>query len=130
MKIKKIAMLCVAALAVILEALPFGAVCHFAKDGGGSVRRTYSYFSLIPYGYANFAPFLVALLTCILLVLCVLSFRRPMVRSICILSGVATVLSVAPLFLGLRHFTVVGALISCALCALFVLSLLQIKKEA
>jgi len=128
--LKKLIQSALCVLAIILESLPFGAVLYFAKDGGSAVRRTYPYFSLIPYGYANFAPFLVALLTCVLLALCILSYKRPMQRPICILSGVATVLSLAPLFLGLRHFSVVGALISCTLCALFILSLLEVKKEA
>lgn len=45
---------------IVLEILPFGAVCNFAKApeaGGGVYRKTFSYFDLTPFGYANFGRF-------------------------------------------------------------------------
>lgn len=62
-------------LALILEILPFGAVLNFANvaDDGtiGYVRETYSYFSLMPVGYANIFPFSTAIFTCIVFALIV-----------------------------------------------------------
>ena len=53
---------------LILELLPYGAVCIYATPGA-TCRSTYSYFDLIPFGYANFAPLITAVLTCVILVL-------------------------------------------------------------
>ena len=49
--------------ALVLELLPWGAVCNFANPNGAPWRRTFSYFSLIPFGYANVGPFLTGVLT-------------------------------------------------------------------
>lgn len=38
------------AVALILEILPFGAVCNFANPDGEPWRETFSYFSLTPFG--------------------------------------------------------------------------------
>ena len=65
---KRIPYLLLPLITLILEILPYGAVCNFATETR-RIRELYSYFDLTPYGYANFAPFLTALLTCIILVL-------------------------------------------------------------
>lgn len=57
------------AAAVILEALPYGVKLTFALDAGETKEELFSYFSLTPYGYANFMPFITAIFTCVLLVL-------------------------------------------------------------
>ena len=60
------------AVALILEILPFGAVCNFANPDGEPWRETFSYFSLTPFGYANAGPFITAVITCIVFVLLIL----------------------------------------------------------
>ena len=114
---KKLIMLCTTLIALVLEILPYGAICNFANPEGEPWRRTYSYFDLTPFGYANFAPFIVALLTCVLIILIVVSFvsKKEMKAPILAVSAIATVLSLAPLLYGIRFFSVVGALISVAL---------------
>jgi hypothetical protein len=114
---KKFIMLCTTLIALVLEILPYGAVCNFANPEGEPWRRTYSYFDLTPFGYANFAPFIVALLTCVLIILIVVSLvaKKEMKAPILAVSAIATVLSLAPLLYGIRFFSVVGALISVAL---------------
>ena len=114
---KKLIMLCTTLIALVLEILPYGAVCNFANPEGEPWRRTYSYFDLTPFGYANFAPFIVALLTCVLIILIVVSLvgKKEMKAPIFAVSAIATVLSLAPLLYGIRFFSVVGALISVAL---------------
>ncbi len=62
---KRIPYLLLPLITLILEILPYGAVCNFATETR-RIRELYSYFDLTPYGYANFAPFLTALLTCII----------------------------------------------------------------
>ena len=104
-------------LAFVLELLPYGAVCNFANPEGEPWRRTYSYFDLTPFGYANFAPFLTALLTCALLVLLIVSIvtKKQMRAPMLSVSVIATLLSLAPLLLGVSFFSLVGAMISLAL---------------
>ena len=58
------------AVTVVLELLPWGAVCVFAGAPGspeGRVRETYSYFDPLPFGYANLGPLMTAVLSCVLL---------------------------------------------------------------
>ncbi|MBO5939310.1 MAG: hypothetical protein J6Q82_07440 [Clostridia bacterium] len=123
MKKKGIALL-TAMLALVLELLPYGAVCNFANPEGEPWRRTYSYFDPTPFGYANFGPLLTALLTCVLLLLLLVSVltKKPMKTPIRSVSVISTLLSLAPLLLGVSFFSIVGALISFALlCTSFVL---------
>ena len=116
MRKKRIA-LSATTLAFVLELLPYGAVCNFANPEGEPWRRTYSYFDLTPFGYANFAPFLTALLTCALLVLLIVSIvtKKQMRAPMLSVSVIATLLSLAPLLLGVSFFSLVGAMISLAL---------------
>lgn len=50
--------------AILLEALPFGVYMTFAPSPDRRIVKTYSYFSLLPVGYGQIAPFLTAVLTC------------------------------------------------------------------
>ena len=126
---KKLIMLCTTLIALVLEILPYGAICNFANPEGKPWRRTYSYFDLTPFGYANFAPFIVALLTCVLIILIVVSLvsKKEMKASILAVSAIATVLSLAPLLYGIRFFSVVGALISVALAITTVIAFIKEK---
>ena len=105
-------------LILILEILPFGAVCNFANPDGEPYRHTYSYFDLTPFGYANFAPFLTALLTCVVLLLLLgyaISDRIGLKQKAKGVSGVATVLSLCPLLLGAAYYSWLGAAITLCL---------------
>ena len=120
-------MLCTSITALVLEALPYGAVCNFANPEGEPWRRTYSYFDLTPFGYANFAPFIVALLTCALAVMIVLSLviKKPMRTPILAISAIAALLSLAPLLFGISYFSLVGACITVALLITALLAFFQ-----
>ena len=124
MKIKKLSLLILSVIAVILEALPYGAVMLWANPDGEPWRRTYSYFDLIPFGYANFGPFITVILTCVLAVLCILFMFRDtseLCKAIFIVACAASAISFAPLLLGVEYFSGVGALISAALLAIAVI---------
>ena len=114
---KKIIMLCMALITLVLEILPYGAVCNFANPDGASFRFTYSYFDLTPFGYANFSPFIVAILTCILIVMIVISLitKKQMLKPILAISAISTMLSMAPLLFGIRYFSIIGAFITITL---------------
>ncbi len=126
---KKIILLCTALVTLILEILPYGAVCNFANPDGEPWRRTYSYFSMIPYGYANFGPLITAILTCVLLVIIILSIliKKDWSKPIAVISAVAAVISLAPLLFGIDDFSIVGALITLTLAGLFAVSKINFK---
>ena len=121
---KKITTLALLLSALILEILPYGAVCNFANPEGEPWRKTYSYFSMIPYGYGDFGPLITAILTCILLVIIILSIllKKDWSKSISIISAIATLTSLAPLMFGFSNFSLVGAMISACILATFVIS--------
>lgn len=117
---KKLRYLIFPAAALILELLPYGAVCNFANPEGEAWRSTYSYFDLLPFGYANFAPFLTAVTSCVLTVLLAVyavSGGDRLLKAARWLMCVAVLLSLCPLLLGLRYYSIVGGLISAALLA-------------
>ena len=118
--------------ALILELLPYGAVCNFANPEGMPWRRTYSYFDLTPFGYANFAPFLTAIFTCVVIAL-LLVYLFVGTR---LWAGIAKkflvvtfALSLCPLVLGTEYYSVVGLLITCCLFAEAMWLSVIIKRE-
>lgn len=131
MKKQKTVLLCTYLIAVILELLPFGAVCNFATPER-TIRETFSYFDLVPFGYANFGPFLTALLTCVLVVLSLIYLfkgKQGLKKVVTVLTLIAVLTSLMPLMLGIRYFSVVGGLISVALLAALVLLLRKGKQN-
>ena len=126
MKKLKIFLLVSIIVSIILEALPYGAVCNFATPEK-TIRTLFSYFDLTPYGYANFGPFITALLTCCLLVLSAINLfivSGRIKKAIKIVVLLALVASLAPLLV--NCYSVIGGVISVLLLVLF---LVQMKKE-
>ena len=118
-------------ITLILEILPYGAVCNFANPEGDPWRKTFSYFDLTPFGYANFAPLLTAILTCAILVMLLIYLftgKQGIASATKVMVGIGVLLSLCPLLFGIRFFSVVGALITTSLVAQFVLMQLTIKK--
>ena len=123
---KKLITLCLLLCTLVLEILPYGAVCNFATPEGPPDRTTYSYFSLTPYGYTNFAPLITAILTCVLLLIVLISiiFKKALGKKTSILAGIASLISLCPMLYGLDDYSIVGALISlCLITATVVVSL-------
>lgn len=116
---KKIIVLCILLCTLVLEILPYGAVCNFGNPEGEPFRETFSYFSFTPYGYANFSPLITAVLTCVLLlvVLIAIVFKKEFGKKTAILAGIASLLSLCPLLYGITYYSIVGALISLTLIA-------------
>ena len=113
---KKIRLVVLPAITIALEILPLGAVCIFAPSPTERVKETFSYFSPIPFGYANFAPLITAVLTVVILLLSLISLKKNGVfNSMFVLSIITAVISLLPLVYGLSYFTFVGALITMAL---------------
>lgn len=104
---------------LVLEILPYGAVLHFANPEGEPFRETFSYFDLTPYGYANFGPFITAILTCVILVLSVISLFVDKGKNA--ISLVALITSLMPLLV--NCYSMIGGAISILLLAVFIISL-------
>ena len=122
MKIKKSLFVVLPLATLIFELLPNGVVLNFVNPEGEPWRRTYSYFSLTPFGYANVGPFITAILTCILLVLVAVYLLKPrngLNTAILNVSGFATAASLMPLMFGFDYITVIGVIITLLLAGTF-----------
>ena len=115
---KRLLYLILPIVTLILEILPYGAVCVFAPSPTERVKETFSYFDLTPFGYANFAPLFTGLITCIILLLlgiyCIIGKTRLAIMAKNILY-VCAVFSLGPLVLGFHFLSVVGVLITLCL---------------
>ena len=117
---KRLLYLILPIVTLVLEILPYGAVCNFANPEGEPWRRTYSYFDPLPFGYANFAPLITALVTCVIfvvLVVFVITGKEKLAVAAKYILWVASVISLGPLMFGIRYFSVVGGLITASLLA-------------
>ncbi len=130
MKVKKIGLVLLSISAVIFELLPYGAVLNFGNPEGKPWRKTFSYFSLTPFGYANFGPFITAILTCVLLILTIIGifkFGKGLNTAIMNISGIATLVSLSPLLFGISYISAVGVAITVVLLAVFGLCFVKEK---
>ena len=122
MKIKKSLFVILPLVALILELLPYGVVLNFANPDGEPWRKTYSYFSMMPFGYANIGPLITAILTCVLLALVVVYLFKPrkgLNTAILNVAGFATAASIMPLMFGFDYITVIGVIITALLVGMF-----------
>ncbi len=129
---KKLLYLVFPMIALLLEILPYGAVCNFATGPNETIRETFSYFDLTPFGYANFSPFLTAMITCAalaLLAIYLFADQPRMLKVTKVFVCIGAVLSVCPLLYGINYYSLVGALITVSLIAELVL-LFVTGKEA
>lgn len=128
---RKILSLIIILAVVILELLPYGAVLNFANPEGEPWRKTFSYFSLTPFGYANFAPFLTAVLSVVILlhiIVAVVVKSKDLWKGIRVESAIASVLSFLPVSFGFESYSGIGFAITILLVILFFVSR-RIKEE-
>ena len=124
----KIRLLILPIITIILQILPCGAVLVFAPSPTERVRETFSYFNLTPFGYANFAPFITALLTCIILLLALISIKLEKMRKAVFWLSLATaIISLLPLVFGIDYYSVVGGIITITLAIESVLAKISAK---
>lgn len=125
---KKIGLVVLPAITIVLELLPLGAVCIFATSPTERVKETFSYFSLTPFGYANFAPLITAILTVAIFLLSLFALKKSgALKALFVLSIIAEVISLLPLVYGLNYYTLVGALITVTLVIESILAKIQQK---
>lgn len=123
---KRLKYLILPIITLVLEILPYGAVLNFMRPSttegvpAGRFRELYSYFDLMPFGYANFAPLITAIITCIVFLILVFycfTGKELLVRVAKNILCVCFVISLGPLVYGITFFSVVGMLISLSLIA-------------
>lgn len=127
---KRLKYLILPIITLVLEILPYGAVLNFMRPSNtegvpaGHFRELYSYFDLMPFGYANFAPLITAIMTCIVfLVLMFYCFtgKESLIRVAKTILCICFVISLSPLVYGITFFSVVGMLISLSLIGEYLL---------
>ncbi len=126
---KKVFSFVFALSALVLEILPWGAVCNFANPEGKVFRETFSYFSMIPYGNGNFFPLMTAILTAFLVLSLLFSLIKngeKAENSAFFLSFAASILSICPILYGIRFYSIAGLGIT---ILLFLSALLLWKKD-
>ncbi len=133
MKKFKIMFICSNIAALLLEIFAEGAVCNFATPEK-IITETFSYFSLTPYGYANFGPFLTAILTCVLFIFAIILFTpiaKKTTTAAAVVSGISVFTSVLPLIMfGGRGFNLISYLISLLMIIqLIAIIIVKSKKE-
>lgn len=124
-KVYYIAAMAMQCAALILEILPIGAVMVFASGPNECFTEVYSYFSLLPLGYAHFAPMLTGIATIATLLFGVIALARfsqssKIKKAAFICSVVSFLLSVIPLFL---FGTIAMTAASCAVSGALFLSI-------
>lgn len=130
MKIKRILLTVLSVIILILEALPDGVVLMFANPEEEPWRRTFSYFSLTPFGYANFGPFITALLSCViatLIIILLFKNHSAIKKALRFISAAAVVTSLMPLMYGTDYLTPISIFVSFLLSFVFLLSLIKEK---
>lgn len=114
--------------AIVFELLPSGAVLR-SEGPTYSMKETYSYFSLTPYGYANFGPFICAVMTVAVLILGILYLltkKRGFFKAAWGVSVIAFAASILPvLMFGLKYFTDTAGIITLILLAEVILGLVM-----
>ena len=90
------------------------------------LKETFSYFSLTPFGYANFAPLITATLTVAIFLLSLFSLKKKgVLKALFVLSIITVVISLLPLMYGLNYYTLVGAFITVTLVIESILAKIQ-----
>ena len=134
---KRLLYLILPLVTLTLEILPYGAVLNFMLPSTtegvppGQFRELYSYFDLMPFGYANYAPLITAIITCIVLLMVVvycLTGKQKWAIAAKKTLFVCSAVSLGPLVLGISFFSGVGALITVTLIAELLLIRFTVKK--
>ena len=128
---KRLLYLILPIITLILELLPYGAVCIFATSPTDMVKETFSYFDLTPFGYANFGPLLTAIISCLIFVLLMIYCIKGNIRTAIKVKNilfVAAALSLGTLVLGVEYYSLVAGLITLSLVAELLLLQFTIKK--
>lgn len=112
--------------ALFLEFQQSGSVMIFSASPGYCIRKTFSYFSLLPVGYGNFFPFITGVLTAALLLASIIVLLKTnfvkMGNSVYICTLITFIISLGPVIFGREYISLNGIFIS---LLLFISAVLQ-----
>ena len=134
-RVNYLAALALQGIALVLEVLPIGVVMVFATSPTKQTIEVYSYFSLLPVGYANFTPLLTGILTILIILLGAIALFRfdraaSIRKTIFVCSIISLLFSIVPLFLfGTVGMTVASYAVSCAILLSICLQAVANRKE-
>ena len=117
------------------KVLPIGAVMVFATSPTTQTIEVYSYFSLLPVGYANFTPLLTGILTILIILLGAIALFKfdnaaSLRKAMFVCSVISLLLSIVPLFLfGTVGMTAASYAVSCAILLSICLQAVANRKE-
>lgn len=127
---KRLLLLIPPVVSFILELLPYGVILKFADGPDSTFTETYSYFSLLPFGYAVFGPLIAAVLTCAMFavtVIYVFTANRWLRNTTMVLAMITALLSVSPALYGLERLSIINAVVALLLSVEAVILLIQTK---
>ena len=127
---KRLLLLIPPVIAFILELLPYGVIMKFADGPDSTYTETFSYFSLLPFGYAVFGPLIAAVLTCALFAVTaiyVFTGIKGLKTAVMVIVMVTALLSVSPALYGLEYLSLINAVVSLILSVEAVVLLIQTK---
>ncbi len=138
MKKKNILLIVFPIIAIILELLPNGVTMNWGQrmpDGTlGTIQKHCSFFNPTPAAYGDFAPFFTAILSTVLLIVClVFVFSGKGKLAVRILSVATFVMSVIALVMAiflLSYYSAIGIAITVALGVQTVLSFYLLSTKA
>ena len=124
---KRIFTLVLPIITLILEILPYGVILNFGHVSQENevifTHQTYSYFSIIPFGYAHFLPLIVAIATCLLILLLIIYCIHHKIQFLIFIKNLFLVVFFLSLFVYLfdfEYFSLIGGMISLTLLGEFI----------
>lgn len=127
---KRLLLLIPPVISFILELLPYGVILKFSDGPDSTFTETYSYFSLLPFGYAVFGPLIAAVLTCAMFavtVIYVFTANKWLRNTTMVLAMITALLSVSPVLYGLEYLSLINAVVALLLSVEAVILLTQTK---
>ena len=127
---KRLLLLIAPIIALILECLPYGVILKFADAPDSTYTETYSYFSLLPFGYAVFGPLIAAVLTCALLIVTVIYVifaKEGLQIAVMVIAMIAGLLSASPALYGLEYLSLINAVVALIFSVEAVILLIRTK---
>lgn len=123
---KKTLSICSMSVAIILMILPYGIKMTFSSGPSEDfVSHYYSYFSMMPIGYANWLPMITAFLSIIIFVLLVLENKNIKIKKmiqICLFICIVSSLLSWSIF---KSLTIIGLFVLIIHISVLVLQVLQ-----
>lgn len=123
MKGKLISIACMV-LSIMLMAQSNGIAMTFASSPTKTITSYYSYFSPMPFGYANWCPIITAILSIVIVILLLISFNKNMNSAIVICLGLIVIASLLS-WIVFGAFSITGLIIFALHIATFIIQITQ-----